>query len=65
MSAGSSNRRRHLGVDFVVWRRESAWFWLLINPLGSGGVIGAAINEARAIREACLSIEAMLAVSWS
>jgi hypothetical protein len=50
-------------VDFVVFKRESAWFWLLINPLGSGGVIGAAINEARAIREACLSIEALLTVS--
>jgi hypothetical protein len=59
----SSDHKSHLGVDFVIWRRESAWFWLLMNPLGSGGVIGAAINEARAIREACLSIEALLTVS--
>jgi hypothetical protein len=50
-----------LGVDFVVWRRESTWFWFLINPLGKGGMIGATVNEARAIREACLSIEAILA----
>jgi hypothetical protein len=29
-----------LGVDFVIWRRESAWFWFLINPRGNGGMIG-------------------------
>jgi hypothetical protein len=61
VSAGSFDRKRHLAVDFVVWRRESTWFWLLINALGKGGMIGATINEARAIREACLSIEAILA----
>ena len=63
MSVGSSDCKRHLGVDFVIWRRESAWFWFLINPLGNGGMIGAAVNETRAIREACLSIEALLTVS--
>jgi hypothetical protein len=61
VSAGSFDRKRHLSVDFVVWRRESTWFWFLINPLGKGGMIGATVNEARAIREACLSIEAILA----
>jgi hypothetical protein len=63
MSIGSSDRRRHLGVDFVIWRGGSAWFWFLINPFGSGGMIGAAVNESRAIREACSSIEALLPVS--
>ena len=63
MSADSSDRKRHLGVDFVIWRRESAWFWFLIDPRGNGGMIGATANEARAIREACLSIEAILTVS--
>jgi hypothetical protein len=60
VSAGSSDRKRHLGVDFVIWRSENTWFWFLINPRGNGGTIGAAVNEARAIREACLSIEAIL-----
>ena len=60
MSASSSDRRRHLGVDFVIWRNESTWFWFLVNPRGNGGMIGAAANEARALREACRSIEAIL-----
>jgi hypothetical protein len=60
---GSYNRKRHLGVDFMIWRRESDWFWFLVNPRGDGGVIGTTGSEARAIHEAYLSIEAMLAVS--
>jgi hypothetical protein len=63
VSAGSSDRKRHLGVDFVIWKSESTWFWFLINPRGNGGMIGVTANEARAIREACLSIEAILTVS--
>jgi hypothetical protein len=63
MSQGSCNRKRYLGVDFVIWRRESGWFWFLINPRGNSGMIGTTANEARAIHEACLSIEAILAVS--
>ena len=47
MSASSSDRRRHLGVDFVIWRSESTWFWFLINPRGNGSMIGAAANEAQ------------------
>ena len=60
MIAGSCNRK---GVDFVIWSRESAWFWLLIHPRGKGGMIGATTNEVRAMREVCLSIEAILAGS--
>jgi hypothetical protein len=60
VSASSSDRRHHLGVDFVIWRSESTWFWFLINPRSNGGMIGAAANEARALREACWSIEAIL-----
>jgi hypothetical protein len=63
VSDGSHNRNRHLGVDFVIWRRESGWFWFLINPRGNGGMIGTTASEARAIHEACSSIEAILAVS--
>jgi hypothetical protein len=55
--SGSGNRKRHLGVDFAIWRNEGAWFWLLINASGEGGTIGASANEAQAIRDACLSIE--------
>jgi hypothetical protein len=54
---------RHLGVDFMIWRRESGWFWFLLNPCGDGGMIGTTGSEARAIHEAYLSIEAILAVS--
>jgi hypothetical protein len=57
---GPRNRERHLGVDFVIWRRESTWFWFLINPRSKGGMIGATTDQARAIREACLSIEGIL-----
>ena len=65
MSTGSSARKRHLGVDFAIWRRESSWFWLLISPSGKDGMIGATSNEAGAISEARLSIEAMPTASRS
>jgi hypothetical protein len=61
-STGSLSRKHHRGVDYVIWRRESAWFWFLLNPRSTGGLIGATSNESQAIREACLSIEAILAV---
>jgi hypothetical protein len=63
MIVGSCNRKRHLGVDFVIWSRERAWFWFLIHPRGKGGMIGATTNEDRAMRKVCSSIEAILAVS--
>jgi hypothetical protein len=63
VSAGTSDRRRHMGVDFVIWKRESSWFWFLINPRTPGGMIGATANHERAIREACLYIEATLVFS--
>ena len=57
VSIGSRNRERHLGVEFAVWRDQSAWFWLVISPTGKGGIIGASANQVQAMREACLSIE--------
>jgi len=62
MSSASCNRKRHLGIDFAIWRREGTWFWLLINASGEGGTIGASANEAQAMRDACLSIEEKLTV---
>jgi hypothetical protein len=62
VSTGPSNRRRHMGVEFLVWRREGTWFWFLINPRTADAMIGATANEARAISEACLSIEAIRTV---
>jgi hypothetical protein len=44
-------------VDFAVWENQGAWFWLLIDPSGEGGMIGASANEAQATRDARLSIE--------
>jgi hypothetical protein len=54
---GSCKSKRHLGVDFVIWTLENAWFWLVLRPHGTGGMIGATTNEARAMREVCLSVE--------
>jgi hypothetical protein len=62
MSSGSFDRKQHLGVDFAVWRNESAWFWLLINPSGEGGMIGASADKAQAMRDACPSIEEKMTV---
>jgi hypothetical protein len=56
-------RRFHLGVEFVIWSRERAWFWFLANPRSKGGMIGATTNESQAMSEVCLSIESILAVS--
>jgi hypothetical protein len=54
-------RRSHLGVEFEVWDSKPAWFWMVIDPLRSGGAIGAAATEAEAVREACVSINEMSA----
>jgi hypothetical protein len=62
MSSGSYNRKRHLGVEFAIWRSEETWFWLLINTAGEGGTVGASANEAQAMRDACLSIEEKLTI---
>jgi hypothetical protein len=59
-STDSWSRKHHLGVDFVIWRRDGAWFWFLVNSRRTGGMIGAASNKSQAMREACLSIEAIL-----
>jgi hypothetical protein len=61
VSVGSWNRKRHLGIEFVIWNRESTWFWFFINPHDKGGMIGVTTNEARAMRDARLSIEEIMA----
>jgi len=61
LASVSCDRRRHLGVDFAVWENEGAWFWLLIDPSGDGGMIGASPNEAQATHDAGISIEEKLA----
>lgn len=57
----SRSRRDHLGTGFEVWTAQQTWFWFVINPHRSGGMIGAAATEAESVREACLSIEKMSA----
>lgn len=59
MGVASSTRKRHLGIEFVIWNRGSAWFWFLTRPCGKSGSIGATTSQTRAMREACWSIEAI------
>jgi hypothetical protein len=59
-STDSCQVKQHLGVDFVVWERDSSWFWFLIHPINEGGMIGASGNKAQAMREARLSIEEII-----
>ena len=51
----------HLGTSFEIWSGRQTWFWFVVNCGCNGAAIGAAANEAEAIREACLSIEEMAA----
>jgi hypothetical protein len=60
MRSGVSNRKRHLGVDFAIWKNEGTWFWLLIGENGESGTIGASANEMQAMRDARHSIEEKL-----
>jgi len=60
VGVASSTRKRHVGVEFVIWKRGSTWFWFLARPNGKSGSIGATTNPARAMRKACWSIEAIL-----
>ncbi len=47
----------HFGTGFEVWNSQQSWFWIVVDPRGKGGSIGAALTEADAVREASLSIE--------
>jgi hypothetical protein len=49
----------HRGTGFEVWHNQGTWFWLVVSQHRGGGAIGAAPNEADAIREARSSIEEM------
>jgi hypothetical protein len=62
VSVGSWNRKQYLGIEFVIWRRESTWFWFFIDRRGKGGMIGATTDAPRAIREVRSMIEAILTV---
>jgi hypothetical protein len=53
--------RSYLGTSFAVWNGRHSWFWFVTGPGSSGAAIGAAANEAEAIREARSSIEEMSA----
>jgi hypothetical protein len=60
LNSGLPSRNHHLGMEFLIWSRESAWFWFLINPRSHAGMIGATSDESRAMREARFSIEEIL-----
>jgi hypothetical protein len=54
-----SEMRHYQGIDFEVWEGQQTWFWLVVDPQGEGGAIGAAANQLEAVRDACWSIEEM------
>ena len=60
VNVASRTRKRHRGVEFVVWKRGNAWFWFLARRREESGIIGATTNQARAMRDACWSIEELL-----
>jgi hypothetical protein len=55
------SRKHHLGMEFLIWRREGTWFWFVVNPRNQAGIIGATSDESRAVREARFSVEEILA----
>ncbi len=48
---------RHMGLGYEVWNGHGSWYWHVVYPPPMGGTIGAAGNEAEAIREARWAIE--------
>jgi hypothetical protein len=60
VSVASTTRKRHRGVEFVVWKRGNAWFWFLTRRREKSGIIGATTNQDRAMRDARWSIEEIL-----
>jgi len=55
------NQRTYAGIIFEIWEGQQSWFWFVIDPHHDGGAIGAAAGETAAVRDACSSIDAMLA----
>ena len=53
--------RRHLGIDFEVWKAQDIWYWLVARPGLNRGATGAAATEVSAMRDAHWSIEEMTA----
>ena len=49
----------HLGIHFHIWNGQQGWFWLIVSGRRDAGIVGAAAQEADAIREARVSIEEM------
>jgi len=53
----ASNRKYHLGLDVDLWTSRGAWFWQLASRRCGAGVIGSALTENEALREACAAVE--------
>jgi hypothetical protein len=54
----------YLGIRFDVWTGQGAWLWRVVNGRCGAGAVGAASNEADAVRDACNSIEGMYAAAF-
>ena len=55
------NQRTYAGIIFEVWEGQPSWFWFVVDPQCDGGAIGVAASETAAVRDACASIDDMLA----
>jgi hypothetical protein len=55
------NQRTYAGIIFEIWQGDYSWFWFVIDPYRDGGAIGVAAGENEAVRDACASIDGMLA----
>ncbi len=54
----------HKEMSFELWTSQGAWFWGLIIPLSTRGIIGVALTEAEAIQEARAAIEELANSSY-
>ena len=52
-----SNRKYHRGLGVDLWTSRGAWFWQLAGRRCGAGVIGSALTENEAMREACAAVE--------
>jgi hypothetical protein len=53
----ASNRKYHRGLGVDLWTSRGAWFWQLAGRRCGAGVIGSALTENEALRDARAAVE--------